>query len=735
MTEPRTTSFDLRSHVRTLLVHKWLILAVTLAVGGAVTLWTLRQAPIYQARTTIEYDPDPSRPLGDSVQDVADPVGHYWSSREFFATQNRILSSQAIAERVVRQLGLHEDPGYWHTEEGEEFEPRTVEDAGLRVRTAMSVEPIRDTRIVAIVVQDESAERAQAIADAFADAYIAKTMEDRMGSTVSALEWLAQQLDTLRRELDEAEMALHAFKEDHQVLSVSLEDRQNLLAREMESFNEALTEARQKRIEASARVRRLREALTGDILVDTGVVGDDVQTLERLREALQEKLAERDRLASTLGAAHPDLVALDTEVTSIREQLQQELETIVRSAEADLREMQSIEGGMRSALDRAREAGLELNRNEIAYRRLNRARENKTKLYELVLQRTTETDLTRMMRTTHVRIVDRAMTPATPISPNVPTNIGAGVLGGLLLGMLLAFGVRQLDRRLRTPEAIEELGVTVLGVLPRIGNASSKERRNDESKPQRRRRRAATRESPDLFVHENPMSTAAECCRTIRTNLTFMAASGQANDAKVIVVSSSEPREGKTTVVSNLAASIAHSGKSVLVIDTDLRRPRVHTALSVNRDPGVSSVLVGELSLDQAVRQTSVEGLDVLASGPIPPNPSELLHLAAFGALIDAVRDRYDYVIFDSPPLGAVTDAAIISPQVDGTLLVVQASHTTRDSLRSALRQLNDVGARLLGVIVNDVDLETNRYGGSYYTYRVQGTYYYSDEQDDLAAE
>lgn len=722
----RKADFDVRTYLRVLLAFKWLILASTVLVGAAVTLWTVRQPRIYSATTTIEYDPNPQRPLGEEVQDVGDPIGGFWAAREFFATQNRIIASRAMAERVVRRLGLHEDPSFFESISSEQFEPREPAEAVDKVLENLSVEQLKETRLVLLTVRDRSPERAKAIADAFADVYIEKTVEDRLGSTVSALEWLGNQLDQLRRELDASEIALHTFKQEHNILSVSMEDRQNLVAAEIEALSIALTNARQKRIEMSARVGRLRSSLDDrDPLETSGVVFDERSGLQGLRETLREKLAERERLGTRYGDAHPQITSLDREIEALREQLREEISTIVRSADADLREVRAIETGIAAAMDQAHTAGLELNLREIEYNRLSREEENKAKLYELVLQRTTETDLTRMLRTTHVRLVDRAQVPRYPVYPNRTTNAIGGTLGGLILGILLAFGIRFLDRRIRSAEAIEELGVTLLGVIPAVIGTEIPEKG-------RRRRGVTARGAPELVVHDAPMSSAAECCRTIRTNLTFTSVG--VSGSRVFVVTSSQPREGKTTVASNLAASIAQSGKRVLLVDTDLRKPRVHQAFQLSREKGVTTYVVGESTFRDVVQSTRVPGLDVITSGPVPPNPAELLHAPRFEQLLVEARREYDVVIFDSPPVGAVTDAAIIAPQTDGVLVVAKANETTRDALESTVRQLRDVGARIVGAIVNGLDIRTQGYYGKGHYYGRYGEYYQADQDEEKAA-
>jgi capsular exopolysaccharide synthesis family protein len=307
----------------------------------------------------------------------------------------------------------------------------------------------------------------------------------------------------------------------------------------------------------------------------------------------------------------------------------------------------------------------------------------------------------------------------------VNTALALGTFVGLLLGVGLALMLEQLDRVIRTVEDAESAGITVLGVLPHIDQAAAI---NTSSYGRRKHRdRAGQLGNRDLIVHNHPKSSVAECCRTIRTNITFMSAD---RPRKTIVVTSASPREGKTTVAISLAISLAQSGKRILIVDTDLRKPRIHRAFGKSLNRGVTSILVGEHSAQEAIQETEIPGLSVLGSGPIPPNPAELLHTEQFRGLLAELAKSFDHLIFDSPPLAAVTDAAIISPQVDGTILIIHTQRTTREALRSALRQLRDVSGHLTGGVLNEVDLSTHRYGySSYYYYRSE-SYSENDETD-----
>jgi len=367
---------------------------------------------------------------------------------------------------------------------------------------------------------------------------------------------------------------------------------------------------------------------------------------------------------------------------------------------------------------------LDLNLREIQYSRLNRQRQSNSKLYDILLQRTAETDLTRLLRTTHVRVVDRALIPTASISPMVGLNILGGGLAGLFLGFAIAFLLHQMDRRIQDVTDVEQLGITILGVFPHVGEDDA-----EASSPRSgRRKKSSPVEAANVhqIVHTQPMSMAAESCRTTRTNLMFMAAE---SPNKTMVVTSANPKDGKTTVASNIAIALAQSGQRVLLIDADLRRPSIHRAFDLENHSGLTNILVGDKTLSQVSRHVGIDKLTVVTCGPLPPNPAELLHTKQFSRLLEETAAMYDRVIFDSPPLRAVADAAILAPQCGGAMLVVRSRATTRDAVTAAVRSLKDVGANILGGVLNDV---TPGRGSQSY---VGGGYYRYDRSADLSAE
>jgi capsular exopolysaccharide synthesis family protein len=271
------------------------------------------------------------------------------------------------------------------------------------------------------------------------------------------------------------------------------------------------------------------------------------------------------------------------------------------------------------------------------------------------------------------------------------------ILLGLAGGVGHAFLLETLDTTITTREQVEErLGLAFLGIIPSIENMTGDKER-------------------DLFVHANPRSAAAECLRSIRTNLLFMSPE---KPLKTIVVTSASPSEGKTTTATALAEVMADGGNRVLLVDADMRRPQLHKVFEMSNEAGLSSLILGDGQLEDLIRPSQIPNLSVLTCGPIPPNPAELLHTDGFRRLLQAMAQRYDRVIIDSPPAGVVADAVVISTQVDGTLMVLKAGHTSRDQAVRAVRSILDVKGRIFGAVLNDLDLTDQRYGQYYQYYR-----------------
>jgi len=702
-------------------------LATAVAVVVATVFFTLGQKRIYQAEATVMFDPHPPSPLGKRVEAVVDMgAGTFWNNQEYYETQYNIIKSRRVALAVVEDLGLQNDPAFLQNlPEGQQptkAEPAGPELAAETLRGRLKVDPVKDSRMATVKLRDANPKRAQRILGALVETYVQQNLDTAMASTSSATDWLRGQLDSLKNDLESSEMALHQYKKKKDILSLAFDDKSSMLAGQMKDINAELTRVRALQQEAMARRNVLAGAPGGDpTLIQDNELLHSAQMIG-LRSRYQEAVRERDGLlGSGKGPHHPDVAAAERRVKSAKKAILKEIANIKRAAGGEVAKLARQAGGLQGMLEAAKQQAHELGLLEIEYNRLNRSKENTEKLYSLVLERTKEADLSQMLRVNNITIVDKPLVPMVAVSPRVPLNLAVGVMLALLFGVGAAFGRNLMDRTVRIPEDVErELGVTFLGLLPEQGKAGSRGGYYGYGARHRRHRGKRVQDGrPELVVHEDPTSSIAEAARAIRTNLMFMAPD---TPYKTLLVTSAGPSEGKTTVACCVAVAMAQAGQRVLLVDCDLRRPRVHRIFPHDDDAGVTTVLLQD-NLAEAIVETEVPQLSVLTSGPVPPNPAELFHTERFKKLLHEAAAHFDRVVIDSAPVVAVTDPTILSTLVDGTVLVVRANKTRKELARHALGSLQAVGGKLAGVVLNAVDVTRSEYKYSYYYYH-RGGYY-----------
>jgi capsular exopolysaccharide synthesis family protein len=704
-----------------------IVVGIAVAVTLAVTFYTLSQTKIYQAEATILFDPSPPRPLGQKVEAVVEMgAGNYWNNQEYYATQYKVITSRKIAQAVVSDLGLQHDAAFLAgAPPGKVMPARTVEEeaAALVLIARIRVEPVKDSRLALVKYEDADPDRAQRVLTALVNTYVAKNLEDAEVSTSQAVDWLQSQLAHLKNDLESSEMALHDYKRDKDILSVALDDQSNMLREEMKQLNDALTGIRAKREEIAARSGELSQiradapsVLPASELLQSGL-------LQEVRRAYVEAARDRDALLKAgKGKNHPEVLAAQARVDAARDAILTEVRNIQGALNRDLEIVSRQEGGLSSLFQNARRRGFELNLLEIEYNRLRRAKENNEKLYGLVLERTKESELARMEHVNNIRILDVPMRPTGAIRPRVPVNVAGGLFVGAILGVAAALGLALIDRSIKTPDDVEkDLGAAFIGLLPEIGDSLGPAYKS--GKRHGRRATRAALEATELIVHDHPMSGIAEAARAIRTNLVFMAPD---HPFRTLLVTSAGPTEGKTTVACCVSVAMAQAGQRVLLIDCDLRKPRVHRIFGHDGSVGVTTAILAT-DPTEAILATRVPNLSVICAGPIPPNPAELLHSERFKAFLADVQGRFDRVILDSPPIVPVTDAAVLSTLVDGTMLVIRAFKTSKDLARHALRALGDVGANMAGTVLNAVSLSRGEYKYSHYYHYYRREGYYQD--------
>jgi polysaccharide biosynthesis transport protein len=697
-------SVDYRRYLEAVRKRWWLVLACVLLVGAAAAAWSLRQPRLYRASAMVSIDSMAPRVLTGVTDVMQVGSGGYWANASYYQKEYLVIQSREVARAAAAKLGLVAS-----MPEG---------DAADQVVGSFELEPDKKAAgVVRLSASHTEPAQSAALANAVAEAYSERNLESRVEGNREAGTWLTLQHRDLKRKLEQSEDALYAFMEDQDVLNASLESQLAEVMQRLGTFNSRLAEVQGERIRGKLDREALREARENPALMDSLSQIQSASIVSTLKGRLNELKAKQSELAARYQEAHPKVVTLKEQLELVEVELRREIDAVMLSSERREASLEETERGMTAAIaaERLREA--RLNKLALDFKRLQRDVQTNERLYEMVTSRMKEADLTGAMRFNNVQILERARVPGSPYSPNRTRDLGLGLLAGLLLGLLLAVGLEVLDNTLKTQEDVERsLDVPFLGLVPFIEGGTR------EAKPTPESLRAR-----DLYVLRNPKSSPAECARFIRTNLLFM---GTDRPLQTLVLTSPSPQEGKTTTVVSLASTMAQAGSRTLLVDSDMRRPRLHRVFGLQNDVGLSTVIVGEATLDDAIKPSELENLDVLVCGPTPPNPSELLHTRRFLALVEELKGRYDRILFDAPPVGAVTDPVIVGAQVDGVLLVLKCQKTSRDAAKQMLRTLQDANAHVVGAILNDVDLASRRYGSAYYQYYRRYGAYYGEAKD-----
>jgi succinoglycan biosynthesis transport protein ExoP len=693
---------DLKRYVSVITKRKWVVLACFAAVVTLAVLYTMRQTKIYQATASVEIDPTPPQVFGTQVQEVIQlGAGSYWSNQEYYNTQVAILEGYDLAKLTVSRDGLFDR--VVKPREGETLnEEQRIERAARVLDRTLHATQARESRIVKIQVSNPDAELAAELANEHVKTYLDYTRGLRTTGTGDAAKLLANVLDGAEKALHESEEKLYQFKKDNAILSASLDDKLNVLAAEMSRFDAAFTDARIKRIELGT-VRQRALALTGEDLLESPVfaLASNGGTVEALKEQYVKEKQRFIEIAEDLGPKHPEYVKQDSKVKELLGMIGKEAKRAQRELDERYQAALATETKFEAELERLKQEAQALGPKTIEFNRLQRQHASDEESYKLVLGRLRDSELSKRNEAINVHEHERAR-GAGLIFPRLRLNLALAAMLGLALGIALAMILEFADRTLKTSADVETAArAPVLGLIPILADVPE----GDTLEALRTR---------DLYIFSHPKSRAAECCRSIRTNLLF---SGADRELKVLTVSSPNPREGKTTSVIYMGTTMAQSGQRVLLVDTDMRRPRLHKSMGMSRGLGLSNLMLGESTFEDCIKTSDIPNLYVLPCGPTPPNPVELLLSHKFEQILEELKGRFDRIILDSPPLQAVTDAVVLARRSDGVIIVVQANKTLRDDLARSAKQLHDVNANVVGVIFNDLDISDRQYGYYYYHY------------------
>lgn len=663
----------LLDYLRVLRKRAWIAAAVAACVLVSGLVMTLRQTRIYKATARIEITNERNTivPYQNVVPSSAES---YWGLAYYLQTQYRIISSRGIADRAVKLL----------EKDGKLGEELAGADPAGALMGMIAVEPIPDCHLVDVSILHSSPQKAQDYANAVVKAYIEESRDRRLAEIKNAVTWLSDQLSSYKDKKQAFEAQLLEFKKKHDI--VNLEDRQSAATKKLRERLEKYHAAQSSSAELESEWKKLSEiSRESDRKVLATVLESKVLTA--LVQKIEDLDQERSRLAVDLTPKHPKMAQLDSEKKAAAKRIDEEVDRQVRAKKTSFELAKAKEKALAREVDEAKDEALDVEQKLIEFNTMLSESETAERFYASLDQRFNEADITSLFQKDNIHIVDAARLPGGPIRPKVAMNLAIAFAAGLLAGIGAAFFVEYLDRSVKGAEDVEAAtGVPFLGVIPR--------------------------EEAALEVFRHPRSHVAEACRAVRTNLLF---SRPDNPPKSMLVTSAAPGEGKSTTVVNLGAVFAAGGSRTLLVDTDLRRPRLHHVFGAKNDRGLTNLIVGDGALSELVRETEVPGLFLLPSGPLPPNPAELLGSGAFQGVVKQLLAAYDRVIFDSPPVIAVTDPAVLSSSVDAVVLVARAGGTARDLLASSRRRLADVRAPLIGVILNAPDEGTQVSAYPYY--------------------
>ncbi len=677
-------------------------------------LYNYTTRPVYQATTQILIDRDTPNLL--PTKEIVD-MGE--AGADYFQTQFELLRGRRLAEKVVEKLALQKNPEFqqgplmspWERIQRRFFgkpPASTLDSDGMplspaiaALRSRLTVERVRGSRLVSLRFNAYDPALAANAANTLAQLYIEQTYDFRYTQSSEATGWLGERLAEQEKKVQESERALQAYREREKLVNV--EERQALVDQKLSSLNGAAISARTERITKETLYGQMRGMSSTQLETFPLIMSNAL--IQALRARIADLQGQQAKLSESLGDKHPDMVRLRTEIEATESKLRSEMQNIIKSVESDYRTAAQQEANLAANLEGTKQEALELNRKAIDYNVLKREVEANQQLYRELMNRTKESGLESELRTTNIRIVEKAEMPRAPISPQRARNYQMALAIGLGLGIALCILFEHLDNTFKTPEDVKEhLGVPFLGMVPDVTG---------------QQRPAARGAKPGAPPPKNAQSAVAEAYRVLRTNLIFSSAT---NTGQALLISSANPGEGKTTTVANLAESLAQNGARVLCVDADLRRPTLHQHFGAQKTPGLSDLIVGKSQASQVIQSTRVKGLQLLPCGYIPPNPTELLGSANMREVVRALREHYDWVLIDAPPILAIADAPVLCPTVDGLVLVVGAEMSSRPAVQRAIEQIRSVGAKITGVVLNKVDLERN----SYYYGQYYGEYYRS---------
>ncbi|MFZ0053039.1 MAG: polysaccharide biosynthesis tyrosine autokinase, partial [Desulfobaccales bacterium] len=645
----------------------------------------------------------------------------YEDVEKFQQTQYDILQSQSLAQRVVQALNLPEHAAW-----------------------SLEINPVRNTYLVEVACQSPDKAVAQKVVNAVADEYMYLSIDRRNESFALVRKWLDKQLQEMAAKVQEAQKKLYKFGQKTDIYT--LEDKDNVVMQKFIDLSSLVTKAQAEKMAKEAQFKQIKEeGPDAPLIVNNPLIAT-------LRQQLVSQEAKISAMKKVYRSEHPEMLAEQANVNELRGRLQAEVKRLQESVKADYEAANRTEKLLKDSFTDQKGQMAALQDNLTDFQILKRDAQTNEQLYLALLARVKDASIAGTMVPANVAVIDPAQLPTAPFLPNTRRNLTMGAILGLTVGAGLAFLLESLNNSIQSIDDLERTcNLPSLGMLPLLGGNGKmlpalREKLEENGVrrylPQLQRylphlrrylpqlwhrgQAFADAENRDLIVFKNPLSPVSEAIRHAHTAI-MLSASGRPPAA--IMVTSPNPREGKTLVSSNLALTFALGGQQTLVIDGDLRKPRIHQIFEMDLQPGLSNYLTGSATLEEILRPSSVPNLSVLTAGTRPPSPGILMNSQEFKDLLGQLRERFKHIIIDTPPILAFSDGLIISVLTDGVLLVTKHNCTHRNAGRMAHQRLTQIRAPLMGAVLNCVDSLGRAYGG--YNYKYYSKYYERDSHNN----
>jgi len=723
--EESTPAIDLERLLQVVLKRKWVVISFLMILVGFVTIVSLLQKPTFTAKGRLLIEEEPNILTFEKIYKIDNYSGDYYQ------TQYEMLRSRSLADTTLERLKLYENEKYvgklrGNKTSGEQPDSIIRErliDYFLKQLAVVSI----TNRLIEVRFNDGDPRLAADVVNTLFDAYIDMNIRRRYLTTEQAADFFSKEIAEINAEIEEKEKRLLEYGSKKNI--VVLSEKETASVENLRAINQALAEAQIDRLKKEANYNIIKSASPGDIPESLAN-----EVILKLREDFARLNREYIQRSETYKADFPEMLKLKAELDSVRESLANETQNLARIANADYQAALDKEKTLRDAFGRQRFEANKVNSSAILYNSLQAEIENKKTVLRALLTRQSETDVSLRLKgfgASNVSIVDKATVPLKPSSPKKKRNVALAFFVGFLGGLGLAFVFELMDKSVKNAHDVQKYSsLALLGIVPEFGQKKNRvkllwkqsEKKKDAERPESvkpgdTKGDNQKTESIELITHLSPKSKISENYRSIRTSLLL---SSDSSKSRVLAISSPLPQEGKSVTTANLAVTLAQAGKSVLIIDSDLRKPMQHEIFKVANLKGLTDLLSSDYKEKDSIKTTEVPNLFLINSGPVPANPVELLSSEKMARLLKSLKENFEHILIDTPPLLLLSDAFVLASKIDGLLLVVSGGATSREALRQASEKLDSHKMKCLGVILNRADLREHDY---YYTKYYQHYY------------